>query len=545
MANKPQQHKIDDKAKVFLHKLFDDISWNVELRPDYGIDYRVQILDKDNNITSKVFLVQSKGTEHLKILKKGNQDFVTFPLSRQRLEDYLNVYREPVFLCVVDTVHEIGYWLFLQEYPETGFLPEKWIENTSDVTVYIPVANKLSDTSALLLAVDKAIHYMNEKYPGSPDAAIRRVTEEYKKIDPRFEVKWQQDEAGKMCPSFRPNQNVSLSFTFKADTDERRKKVADLIDRGLRVQFAKDEVDIQGSELLAQDAKRGPLEIQWASNEKVSLSFVRYDGERICGRLDGFTGTLTTGRKQYRFEAILAEGLMRVSGIGDIRNAVPTEHKYTIGIDLEKWSGVPINNLLYFQQIHAVFGLWEKGQTIKIEIHPNNQPDVIELILGCLDNEYVTDVKWWLSILKKIQEIAQKVGKNFILRQKGLMQKDIENIERIHALLFGGAKIASAEKWNLKMSIVGDNIEKFVEPNLLNNFNFTANEILLCVEGDPVLIGTCTRLFNFLKLNNRDELRKQLNTGQRESANLVLGGIAGSMVTESIALGESVAPKSH
>jgi hypothetical protein len=41
MAKKTRQHRIDDAAKRVLKEVLDDVSWNVEMSPDYGIDFRV------------------------------------------------------------------------------------------------------------------------------------------------------------------------------------------------------------------------------------------------------------------------------------------------------------------------------------------------------------------------------------------------------------------------------------------------------------------------------------------------------------------------
>jgi len=55
------------------------VSWNVELSPDYGIDFRVQMLDGED-VSWRVFLVQLKGHERLIRGRQGQTVNIHFRL---------------------------------------------------------------------------------------------------------------------------------------------------------------------------------------------------------------------------------------------------------------------------------------------------------------------------------------------------------------------------------------------------------------------------------------------------------------------------------
>lgn len=62
---KPRSHEIDDEAKNYLRRFFSP-PWNVEeINPDYGLDFRITIVE-EGKVTENFFFIQIKGTDKLK-----------------------------------------------------------------------------------------------------------------------------------------------------------------------------------------------------------------------------------------------------------------------------------------------------------------------------------------------------------------------------------------------------------------------------------------------------------------------------------------------
>ena len=108
--HRPIQHVIDTKASCILRSVLPP-EWTVtEIHPDYGKDYLVEIAESEL-MTGKLFIVQLKGTERLKIRKNGK---VSFPLATKHLAYYNRCLPLPVFLVIVDANTGEAIYEFIQ-----------------------------------------------------------------------------------------------------------------------------------------------------------------------------------------------------------------------------------------------------------------------------------------------------------------------------------------------------------------------------------------------------------------------------------------------
>ena len=163
MAKKTREHKIDDAAKRVLPEILDAHSWHVEMHPDYGIDFRVQMLQGDT-VSWQVFLAQLKGHDGLHRTEVNGQLHIKQAIRTDRLRDYFEVYREPVFVVLVDTSTKAARYLFVQPYAQNPLLPPAWRAQTK-VTLYIPDGNDFRDQDRFRKDLDLALKHMNEMYP--------------------------------------------------------------------------------------------------------------------------------------------------------------------------------------------------------------------------------------------------------------------------------------------------------------------------------------------------------------------------------------------
>jgi len=353
MAKKPPQHKIDGAAKRIFQEIFDDISWHAELLPEYGIDFRVQLLDKSDNVTGDVFLTQLKGHKSFTGTFHNNQQMIVQTLSVGRTIDYIDVYKEPVFLVVVDTTRKEARYLFMQSYADTGLLPEGW-RNQDTVRIYVPAENDLRNESRFREALDSAIRYMHDKYPGSPEAALYYATTKYKRLDPRFDVKWETNGSS-VSPHFIANEQMGLSIAFKSDIKDVEVRKNQLFNTGLLIEFSCGEVVFDGSPLLTPLNAADKVTIQVGVRHKIFISLLRLNNNgREIARIDCLSGQLTAGQHEYHFEAELPNGLLSLKAEHIQYKAVPSG--LTLHFDIGKWKGLPVLALPYYEQVNAIFG---------------------------------------------------------------------------------------------------------------------------------------------------------------------------------------------
>ena len=152
---RPESHRIDERAKrVFEGSLPD--SWVPrEQHPDYRIDYTTEIFNGDQS-AGLFWHVQLKGAKKPRRLKASRA--VSYSMDVDHLKYYLDKVATPVFLVLVDTTRQEGWWVFLQQYIESE-LHADW-RTKSSATIRLPLANSIHDSTTLQEAVSDATQYM-------------------------------------------------------------------------------------------------------------------------------------------------------------------------------------------------------------------------------------------------------------------------------------------------------------------------------------------------------------------------------------------------
>lgn len=138
---RPKQHEIDTQAQRILQSKIPP-NWVLrEQHPDYGIDYEIEVFNKDNP-TGIWFRIQLKGTEQC----HESEDSISIPFETDKIEYYLSKVPFPVFLFVVQVQKKEIYWLFLQKYANEILRVEnpEWMKQTS-VTIKIPKTNRFNN----------------------------------------------------------------------------------------------------------------------------------------------------------------------------------------------------------------------------------------------------------------------------------------------------------------------------------------------------------------------------------------------------------------
>ena len=527
MARKPEQHRIDDAAKRCFHKIFDDVSIANELVPDYGIDFRLQMLDGDT-MTSSVFLVQLKGHRRFSKTIRDGKTFICQRLSSQRLADYFDIHHEPVFLFVVDTFTNEARYLFMQGYSDSPLLPKDW-KKSNEVTVYVPDVNDPCAMTPFRHDLDNALAFMNNKYPGTPEAAIRAATEKYRKLDPRFEVKWTFGD-GKPFPAFMPIADVQLNMKITTKGADAGLRIQRLFDSGLPTQFSPDEITFSGSPLYERELPKLPMMLQMGVKHKIQLSVIRAGADGADkSRLDGFVGEMISGRKCCHFRAGLPNDLIVVS-----TDDMPYEnknHPISISIKIDSLFKAPVLDIPHFDQMLTVF-VEHEDLPFALKILFPETGHILPFPLATLSHEALANTRGTLRLIAKLRAIAKELRINPRIRSD-LTDGFINDIHRVHTLLFKGKTEKPLGAGVITISMNRENAQKILAMPTLDNITMTLGERIEFFE-PSVDIGDCIRSFNHLYVRNRSVVEELIQTGTSEEISITLEGREGSTVTDTI-----------
>jgi hypothetical protein len=527
MAKKTRQHHIDDAAKQVLKDILNAVSWNVELSPEYGIDFRVQMLDGEA-VSWRVFLVQLKGHERLVRTKKAGEVYVTHSLGTDRLRDYFEVYREPVFLIVVDTSSKEARYLFVQEYASNGLLSRTWQKQKS-VTLYIPEQNDLRDQGRFRADLNASLRYMNDRYPGSVPAAIRHAEDAYREMDPRLDVRCEIKD-GKPVFHFLARGDVQPHFKINASGHDGPARVDRLIKTGLPTEFARDEITFVDSPVLDREMPAGPLTVQWGKTREMFFSLICVDSAgQETARLDGMRGKLTAGGEVYHFRAEMPSGPLTVQADNLAYSSSPANLSMSFAIS--RWDGMPIRDLPGLDQLVGVFRshtgsrfqfqivLLDSGQTMRFDLHDFHR-EVLDGVVETLED------------VRKLREIATIAGVEPRFKA-ALTPELLKDARRVHAILTEGKLVTPKAKVRVSMRVPRMHVEQVLRNEKADDLTITQPE-QLDFYAEPLAFGCCTRTFTHMRLANAASIRAQIEKRQVRHVTAAFEGQEDTVMIERI-----------
>ena len=131
---RPESHRIDERAKRIFESSLPDSWVPREQYPDYRIDYTIEIFDEDEP-SGLSWNAQLKGSKKPKRLSGSSS--VSYSMEVSHLEYYVDKVLLPVFLVVVDTVNENGWWVFLQQYIKTQLKADWRNKSTAAIRIHL------------------------------------------------------------------------------------------------------------------------------------------------------------------------------------------------------------------------------------------------------------------------------------------------------------------------------------------------------------------------------------------------------------------------
>ncbi len=352
----------------------------------------------------------------------------------QHLAYYLDKVPLPVFLVVVDTTKEEGWWVFLQHHIKTE-LKDGW-RTKSSASIRLPLSNSIGDSNALRTAISDATEYMRELRPSSITASIKAEKDRVKSLDPPFEVGITATLNGTEYSLTPKEDGVCFGFRFKGE--DAVAKARELVEAGGRVNFAEGEAQISGVpegwlddyELYAiETSRRLPAMIRFSALDKVSK-------ERVCLDVNGeFVG----GSKRGKFVCELTGGLITIClPIDAEKSKTPIDIKF----DFSKWVGLDVRLLPHLDAIAPFFeavdrkALADGDDFIHLEVFVigNRMLDSTgDTILTRQMQSYSSVI----TALRKAREAAKQLGVETIV-PSDMGPLHIHNIEVVYGLLKHG-----------------------------------------------------------------------------------------------------------
>lgn len=145
LPQRPRTHIQQKESRLFIERLL-PAEWkvNVEAKDsessDYGLDLIVEIIEK-SDVTGAHFAVQLKSTDNLKVNKKG---IISHSCKTSTLQYFLER-PELVIYLIYDTVNDIGYWIWIQDFLRNQ--PNSNWKKKKSFTIKIPKSNILEKNS--------------------------------------------------------------------------------------------------------------------------------------------------------------------------------------------------------------------------------------------------------------------------------------------------------------------------------------------------------------------------------------------------------------
>ncbi len=455
-VRKSQTQVTDAKAVGVVKDLYDDMEWTTyDIRPDYGIDQQIEILEKGKH-TAVAAYVQIKG--HLK-LKKGKGGFASQEIECEHLEYYLNT-NVPVFLIVVDVGSKEGFWVFIQEYAHTHLSGGEWrvrlhgSAKEPKVTVRVPLANRLADRQRFKEAVIRARRYLASRLISEGLAYDR---ESFERLDPRFRITVTASEQGKHF-NLRPVENVPVTLSFAKSFVESG-KYHTLVGRGLPVTLEPGEIKAEGS-LLIQDiferAMRNKGAFHVAQNVEVGLSLIRVNKEgEVAGRIDPLPCRIQGGMIECRFVARTSNGMLELSSDQRLGQTGPSTAN--VSYDLTPWYGRPVLNLPYFDAFAVLFAASSEGERLRFEFHYEGE----RLSGGYIVWEGIEagGVSAFVEVVSQARCVAGRLKVNPVLPR--LDESSTNEVEALYGLLNGKEIVRPWAGGRVNAVVAGETADNF------------------------------------------------------------------------------------
>lgn len=458
--------------------------------PDIYIDYVVEFADGSGPL-GNIFGVQLKGT----ISPKYSGKFIKYSLKTKHIIYYLDKVKYPVFLIVIDVRAKRGYYIFVQEWSKK-LINSAW-RNQDYITLTIPVKNSITDIEKFKSAIFESENYMRDLWPSSIDSAIDYEKKRLEDLDPRFGILISHNE-GQTKVALHAKENVNLKCKIKSDK-KFKKNVIDFYNKGLPFTIEQTDVlGIYGSKIIEEafeKATQGKITIGPITQKNCLLIISTLNELNQTTSTNYLNGVIFGGRKEFRIQGQLNESLFKVNILGKLGKKKLLSFDFEFDFEFQKWEGLPITDLPFFEKIYSFLIAMRDGNIIKMVCEIRGKLFVSGTSYE-VNYEAMKNLYNFFDIINKAIVIAKIMDIKIVLPNvDSISRDDVKNIELIYELLKNQECRSNGSETVITGKLIS--IEKFIE-----SFGPEATERILkeslCIEipevkynifGKEIIIG--------------------------------------------------------
>ncbi|MCH7827254.1 MAG: DUF4365 domain-containing protein [Bacteroidetes bacterium] len=444
-----------------------------EQHPDYNIDYFVEIPP------GIFFGVQLKGRR--KLIQKENHIKIQF--STKQLKYYFDDIKSfPVFIILVDIIKSNVYWLFIQEYLNEKIVNKHW-RIQKNVTLTINTKNTIENIEVFKKIIVKANNYMKELWPPSLFASVKKETEYFRSLDPRFK---------KISININNNENkYTINYLFHSDESfnlkfkiKKGNKLNELLKNTTNDKLILDsqDVDVTGSDLLKEIFKRSD-KIEFKLN-KPELDVDLYlqimnEKDNIIEYLH-LKGHLFYNDKIIKINSTQKDSSFNINLIYD-RNEKKNP-VFNFKFNFTSWMNKDIQFLPFYDKLYSFFHKINDGKNVIFKTEYMGKPLFTAQLKLSNNLAFLDFAKKMLLFIKKLKYIDSYFNLKLLCPDLEKLKKDdIYDVDELYDLITKGEHIEKNRKFTV-------NIEVKRKKDYLELFSKSTN-ITLHFDGPYTLLG--------------------------------------------------------
>lgn len=445
MPERPVQHEIDELAQRAFRAALPP-GWVVDTYTnDYAKDFMVEVANA-GAITGDIFVVQLKGKRALR--KRRGAEFFSVPISREHLRYYVELVRIPVFLVAVDVVTGEAFFEFMQRMVTEDPSISGRLHEPGRATLRASRRKRLSETQLLLTELADAWKFLNDRYPGSIEAAVRHRQTALKKLDSRFDYEI-SFAGGRQNVRLHALTPVECRVVVEGDSNLVPQQIDALIDEGRPLEAVGGlSIRVEGSPIF-EGQKIARLEFMHSVPVEVRV-FAEREGE-LC-YFPEFRGNLSGGVRKCFFSAALPGCPLEIGLVLERADDGATVNFAWRWLP-ERWSGQAIRQLQWFEPIQRFFScLALPGAHLGIEMATLGR-QVFRQVVAHEMSAAIASAGRYVSLLQKARLVSDVLNLNATV-PVDWRDVDFQDVEELYSLVTTGTH-EFRNRWNLKCQLTG------------------------------------------------------------------------------------------
>jgi hypothetical protein len=268
----------------------------------------------------------------------------------------------------------------------------------------IEKGNKLPSKNDAVETLLVAMGESKKAIPSMIENIHRASSVSFEQLDPRFGVKSSYINQQSVYEIY-PKENVSFNFNIQPkNPQEFMQSYSSWINHGENLEVDTSEIDIEGSQLLKEIFnQKGKLTIGAPQKDAlVKIWTVTSDGKEDY--FDSLLGKISIGKEGFKFKGLTASGFLEIS-INRTNFEDPTG-QFNLALNLEKWEGVDVTMLAYFDKVKNFFDSLSNGNEFFVELEIEGNRLFSTKKTNVKDNDYFKNISFYLVYTNAARVLA-------------------------------------------------------------------------------------------------------------------------------------------